>query len=447
MKAAPLLLVVVGLVLIGAAFANPSFAVLQLNSSGGGNVSYTVTPSESSSPASFSFSQSVSGSSTSSYSVSQTYTNAEVWGHQTVSLGMAFPVGQYNDGLGSLYSIGSATVVLTVGSHTYSWSQAFNAQPGSGAWATITPSFSLSQSNYLGSVSIKLTVTNDGSATWSQSLPSGTVTSISSSSGIQSGLKSPPSSQGFGISGYSYSPASISFSNLLSSNVLSYTLNWKSTEGISIQYNGNTQTGTSGSFTNSPPSVSSVVTNIQTQNGASYTVTLSLGSIVYQNTQSGITNAGHFYIDTGSQWVQVTPTAVIKITESSFPANISFAYVEDNGTTSGASYAYIIAGGLQYNIPFSNATTIAGYSAYTIQVPFQTAGNYTINGFLESSTSGGGSLQLMSLTWNSATGTGSSNNTGGNTSPGTQPPVNYVTLGFGAVLVLGGAYLFRRFGL
>ena len=445
-KLFPVAVLAIGLILVGAAFAAPSFAILNLSSTSGGPVTFSVSPNEASSPQSLTFSQGVSGPSQISYTVSQSWSNIQVWDGQTISLGMAFPVGDYSSAIVNLFSIGTATAVLTVGSNTYSWSQAFNAETGSGAWATINPSFSINQPNMLGTVSLKLTVTCDGSYSWDQTLPSGTVISISPSNRIQSGLSSPPSQQSFGIFGFQYAPASISFSQLLSSNMISFTLNWKSTQGISINYNVGTQSGTSGAFANSPPSASSVVTNIQNPDGSSYTVTLSLSSIVYQNTSSGITNAGHFYINTGSQWVKVTPTAVIKISVSSFPTNISFAYVEDNGSTSGASYAYIISEGLTYNIPFSNSTTISGYTAYTTHISFPSAGNYTINGYLESSTSGGGSLQLMSLTWNTTSGSGSGGGSGGGTgAPG--PQVNYPVLGIGIAMMLAGAYWIRRFGL
>jgi hypothetical protein len=140
-----------------------------------------------------------------------------------------------------------------------------------------------------------------------------------------------------------------------------------------------------------------------------------LSNVVLESTGTGITNAGHFYINIGTQWEQVTPTSVIKLSVSSFPTQVTFAYVEDNGTTSGASYAYITVDGAQTNITFTNSVTINSHTGYTTSITFKTAGNYTIDGFLKSSSTNGGSLQLMSFTWNGTTGA---------TTGGSPPPTN-----------------------
>lgn len=422
------IIVFIGVIFIALAFAAPNLAVLSLAStSANTSTAVTFSPTEGGSNT-FTFNQAITQTSGSSYTVSQTYNDMRIYGSSQFTFSLQVPNGQELVGescgvITTETNIGVVTVkvdtssVGCLGSTFVTFNQGAYTTSNSAEYTDLQVNLQSEDTfNYYGNVTITVIVTDDSQYGWTY-FPSGSVTTTASTSNV---FDTPQVSTASGLLGdtWHWNTGTASISSLVATNMQSFTLDWSASQSLSsIAYNSATQSGTSGSFTNSPPSQTSV-TDIDISNhnyGGSVIVTFTLSNVVLESTGTGITNAGHFYINIGTQWEQVTPTSVIKLSVSSFPTQVTFAYVEDNGTTSGASYAYITVDGAQTNITFTNSVTINSHTGYTTSITFKTAGNYTIDGFLKSSSTNGGSLQLMSFTWNGTTGA---------TTGGSPPPTN-----------------------
>lgn len=139
-----------------------------------------------------------------------------------------------------------------------------------------------------------------------------------------------------------------------------------------------------------------VWTGSVTVNGALFAGT----ETTYGEYAQPLAGLGEFGISaSGYPFQYVTPSTNLTMQFSSFPAAITFYYVETNGKTVGASEIYVTENGVNL-VLWSAAnggveTTVNGLTAYKF-TESMSAGTYTINGYVTNATSGS-PIQLMSL--------------------------------------------------
>jgi len=118
---------------------------------------------------------------------------------------------------------------------------------------------------------------------------------------------------------------------------------------------------------------------------------------------STLQNEGVFYISGPGNYSTpqlITASSSFTFDVSSVPAPITFYYVESNGPTSGESSIYITINNVKYYIyengVLENQTTVNGYTAGAVTVKLGN-GTYTVNGYIQPSSSGSNAVQLMSF--------------------------------------------------
>ena len=177
----------------------------------------------------------------------------------------------------------------------------------------------------------------------------------------------------------------------------------------------------------------------QLSSGASGATYYSGSVTTYGEYTPPLTDVGEFGISApGYAFQYITPTTNLTMQFSSYPQSITFYYVENKGSTLGASQIYITVNGAKLVLwsqsPGGTTTTVNGYNAYEVQDSLN-AGQYTINGYVTNASSGS-AVQLMSI---------------GMGLPTVGPVISSLTLGqevsmaFGAILaVVGLALIVRR---
>lgn len=147
-----------------------------------------------------------------------------------------------------------------------------------------------------------------------------------------------------------------------------------------------------------------------------------------------IRGAGSFYLETPSgSYVQITSQTNIVFQFANYPATLNVLYVENNGTTTNFTNAYIQ---LNTNTPITltNATTYKGDLAFGGQLILSSSGTYTITGGLNGNGTIG-AFQLFSIA-------GTMNNQ--NTTVTTVPSFNIPDLGLAIVMFGLAGYVFWR---
>jgi len=159
-----------------------------------------------------------------------------------------------------------------------------------------------------------------------------------------------------------------------------------------------------------------------------------------------VQHLGHFYFQLGSTTpVEITNTATqLYYNVSGTSTTFQVWYVEDNGTTTPFTDAYITYqyGSTSSQITLTTTTTLDGYTAYTsspITIPVPTT--LYLQGYVVANGTQGSPYQLMEIGSNL---TGSSPGPGPGPSP-TPSPAQYESMAVGAVLMLIGAvWIFKR---
>lgn len=200
------------------------------------------------------------------------------------------------------------------------------------------------------------------------------------------------------------------------------TLNWSVSGGTSISGgSGNTFLFTSaGTY-----SVTATATN--EYGSATYTFTLNVTA------SQVVKNVGTFYVRLPSGTLtKLTSTTNIVLKFSSYPANLTMYYVENNGNTTNMDYAYVTLNGNQ--VKLSTPASVNGNAAYMGSITFNNEGSYTLSGYIEPSF-GAASVQVFSIT-GSTSGT-----SGASTSLTTfNAPLFYIGV---FVLIAGGVVRWR----
>lgn len=137
--------------------------------------------------------------------------------------------------------------------------------------------------------------------------------------------------------------------------------------------------------------VTALATNAYGSATKSFTLTVTTGI-------SPVQHIGHFYISFGNGFTQLGSSTNLVYKFSSYPAQLTVLYVEDNGTTTNFSGAYVSTSS-STNIPLSTSTTYQGFIAFSGSVVISSAGTYTIAGGVLTGT-GSAPLQIFSIALN-----------------------------------------------
>lgn len=398
-------IMVLGVFIIVLSLLVPTFAIINVSSSNTTQVTSQFSPIQNSTHNLIEFNQPVHSSS-GGYIVYQNYNNIKLAPSTSSIMEFQVPNGGYTSAVGNAASIGTVTLIVKGFNNgiIYQSTVTFNKAKIASSWDYTDVCFNFVNNEggaIYSNVNISLSVTSLN--LW-QYLPSGSVTTIAGSANIFYVSQTSISNNVFGYP-WHYPIGETNISKLITSDVSGFSLDWFSTMSISLYYNGITETGTSGTFTNSLPS-EILITNIYpigiTQgNYNNYSVTFSLSNVVLNSASTtNVKNIGSFYIEIGNNWTKITRTSIINLTVSNYPTNLIFAYVEDNGTTSNMNGAYITVGQgnniANYSIELqSNLSSVGNFVAYTVKIPIQASGTYDINGFLTSTNSS--PLMLMSI--------------------------------------------------
>jgi hypothetical protein len=202
-------------------------------------------------------------------------------------------------------------------------------------------------------------------------------------------------------------------------------------------------------FTNPYPNESVVFTFI-----FSGFATYGGGTFNYQNVTvygefplQSVQHLGHFYLQIGNNApVKITNTATqlyYNVTGTS--TTFQIWYVEDNGTTTPFTDAYITYqyGSTSSQITLTTTTTLDGYAAYTsnpITIPVPTT--LYLQGYVVANGAQGSPYQLMEIGSNM---TSASTTTATTTTTTSFGPAQYESMAVGAVLMLIGAvWIFKK---
>ena len=146
---------------------------------------------------------------------------------------------------------------------------------------------------------------------------------------------------------------------------------------------------------------------------------------------TNLTNVGTFWMATNSTLgtVELTATSNISLSPSVYLGTTTFYYVETSGMTENMNSLYMVINNQIYDISLTNTTTINSHIAYYLHVKLG-AGLVTVAGFVTPS-NGNPAIQVVSTVINDQSTT-------------QILYVNYFTMGLGAALVIIGLFLIIR---
>lgn len=210
-------------------------------------------------------------------------------------------------------------------------------------------------------------------------------------------------------------------------------VSWNGNVGtISYKINGQNISGNSFVFSKNGNYTAEVIAT-NSAGSASANLTLEVEPLPIGNIQ----NVGKFAISyNGTNAFYVSNSQTYTIHATSYPYIVSIYYVEDHGETTNLSSISIQVGSTTYVIPFTNITTVMGYTAYEITLPLS-AGSFTITGYLtpeNTQINGGAPIQTTNFIVNTET-------------PIHSPPkvLNYTVLGIGGLFIIFGVvFLIKR---
>ena len=191
------------------------------------------------------------------------------------------------------------------------------------------------------------------------------------------------------------------------STTFTATVNWGGNTGTlswSVSPGAVVLSGTSPSYTFMTAGKYTVTATATNQYGTvTSSFTLTVLSTTITSTSSPIQNIGDFYLESPSgTFVELTSTSNIVFNFATYPQSLNVFYVEDHGTTTNISGAYVVING--QSVSLNVKTSYKTYVAYESSITFTGMGQYAISGGLVPA-NGSLNLQLFSITGTFGTST------------------------------------------